>query len=233
MDYAKPELQNKLAAEYVLGTLHGRARKRFERLALNDAELRKCIRYWEHQLIELHDSVEPVIPPRQVWNKILMRIAPREARKPSMWERAGFWQTTSFAMIALIAVTLLNAEKILKQPDVPIAQYVTVLATEASQAAWIVRIYPSAQRVTVQALKSTQPGLHKAFELWMLPDGGASPKSVGLLPASGEKDLELNSPLLEVLLNSKALAVSLEPAGGSPTGLPTGPVLYTGKINSI
>lgn len=233
MDYAKPELQDKLAAEYVLGTLHGKARKRFERLALNNADLRKRIRYWEHQLTELHADVEPAIPSPKVWKKILSRIAPHEMKKPSIWERAGFWQGASFAMMMLIVVTLVNVDRLLEQPEVPIAQYVTVLATESSQAAWIVRMYPDTQKVTVQTLKPTQPGLRKAFELWMLPGGGAAPKSVGLLPVSGEKTLELDSPLFQVLLNTNTLAVSLEPTGGSPTGLPTGPVVYTGKINSI
>lgn len=233
MDYARPELQDKLAAEYVLGTLHGLARKRFERLALGDPAIRKRIRYWEHQLTELHDNIEPVIPAPKVWKKIVARIAPGESKKPSLFAQAGIWQAFSLAMLMFIVVGLSNIEKLIKPVESPIAQYVTVLATESSQAAWIVRLYPGKRKVTVQALKSTEPGLQKAFELWMLPGGGASPKSVGLLPVSGEKTLELDSQLLAVLLDTNTLAVSLEPAGGSPTGLPTGPVVYTGKLNSI
>jgi len=233
MDYAKPELQDKLAAEYVLGTLQGLARKRFERLTLSDANLRRRVRYWEHQLTEMHGKVEPMIPAPRVWNKIYNRIAPNETSKISVWRRTGLWQTACAMMLVFFVLGVANIEKFTRPVALPIAQYVTVLTTESSQAAWIVRMYPKNNKVTVQALSATQPGIRKAFELWMLPGNGATPQSVGLLPVSGEKTLDLNSKLLQVLLDTNTLAVSLEPAGGSPTGLPTGPVVYTGKINSI
>lgn len=233
MDYDKPQLQDKLAAEYVLGTLLGGARKRFEQLLLIKPELRQRVRYWEQNFIELHENIEPAIPSPVVWKKILQRIAPHSTEKTAWWQSLAFWQTTSIAMLMLVVVSIINIDKLVEQPELPIAQYVTILTSETSQAAWIVRLYPDNQKVTVQALSSQNPGLRKAFELWMLPENGASPRSVGLLPVSGEKTLPLDSPLLDVLLKTNTLAVSLEPAGGSPTGLPTGPVVYTGKINSI
>jgi anti-sigma-K factor RskA len=63
----------------------------------------------------------------------------------------------------------------------------------------------------------------------MLPDGGA-PRSLGLIPASGVERVALPAPAGTALQNISNLAVSLEPAGGSTTGAPTGPVLYTGRV---
>jgi anti-sigma-K factor RskA len=69
----------------------------------------------------------------------------------------------------------------------------------------------------------------RALELWMLPDG-RPPQSLGLVPATGIERVPLRSPVGVALQGIPALAVSLEPPGGSPTGAPTGPVLYTGRV---
>ena len=70
----------------------------------------------------------------------------------------------------------------------------------------------------------------KALELWILPAEG-NPVSLGLLPASGEQRRELSAAQRAALAGAKQLAVSLEPAGGSPTGLPTGPVLHVAPLS--
>jgi anti-sigma-K factor RskA len=66
----------------------------------------------------------------------------------------------------------------------------------------------------------------KALELWAIPRGGAAPRSLGVISSSGAT-VVLRGQVLE---GAEALAVSLEPPGGSPTGAPTGPVLYAGKL---
>ena len=66
----------------------------------------------------------------------------------------------------------------------------------------------------------------KALELWAIPRGGAAPRSLGVISSSGATVVRRG----QVLEGAEALAVSLEPPGGSPTGAPTGPVLYAGKL---
>ena len=73
----------------------------------------------------------------------------------------------------------------------------------------------------------------RAFELWALPGAGAAPVSLGLLPAQGEAVLTLSPQVRPLLERGAALAVSVEPPGGSPTGQPTGPVVYQGKLTTI
>jgi anti-sigma-K factor RskA len=66
---------------------------------------------------------------------------------------------------------------------------------------------------------------NRSLELWSLPPQGA-PRSLGLIAADKATVVQRG----KVLDGTAAFAVSLEPAGGSPTGAPTGPVLYVGKL---
>jgi anti-sigma-K factor RskA len=83
--------------------------------------------------------------------------------------------------------------------------------------------------MTVKVVGAAAVPAGKSLELWMLPDGSA-PKSLGVIPGSGVGRVLLPALPDIALARVPALAVSLEPAGGSPTGAPTGPVLYTGKV---
>ena len=71
-----------------------------------------------------------------------------------------------------------------------------------------------------------------AFELWLLPADKSKPISLGLLPQQGNAVVKVTDEVA-LLLASSGLAVSLEPLGGSPTGQPTGAVLYQGKLSQI
>jgi anti-sigma-K factor RskA len=57
---------------------------------------------------------------------------------------------------------------------------------------------------------------------------GAAPRSLGLVT-----DASARLPVPAALRQGAeggSLAVSVEPKGGSPTGAPTGPVIYSGKL---
>jgi anti-sigma-K factor RskA len=66
----------------------------------------------------------------------------------------------------------------------------------------------------------------KDLELWALPPGETRPQSLGVLPPAGGQRIAPLAPNTQLL-------VSLEPKGGSPTGQPTGPVLYGGWLTAI
>jgi anti-sigma-K factor RskA len=117
----KPELQERLAAEYVLGTLRGRARQRFQAWMREDAALRRAVAEWEERLAPLAAAVAPVRPPRRVWQGIEARLhegrthAPRPAvggpaPQPGFWDSLAFWRNwglvASGCAAALIALTV-------------------------------------------------------------------------------------------------------------------------------
>lgn len=232
MNYANNNLRNKLAAEYVIGTLHGKARLRFERLLHKDSQLRQIVAHWEQQLFPLSEAAKPVTPGKRVWQAILQRIQPHAIQTPSFWQRLNIWRTISIGTTAAALFLAIQIVDLIQVEPVAAYQYVTILSNDEAKASWILRVYQNTGKMTVQALNVTRPGFKKAFELWMLPDGQA-PRSLGLIPVSGERTITLTDPLIRILNNSKALAVSVEPENGSPTGAPTGPVLYQGTKLSI
>ncbi|MGQ0530462.1 MAG: anti-sigma factor, partial [Panacagrimonas sp.] len=63
MRYDNPEVMAQLAAEYVIGTLRGRARRRYERLMQTHAEARAQTEFWEQRLGEFGQALQPVAPP--------------------------------------------------------------------------------------------------------------------------------------------------------------------------
>ena len=86
--------------------------------------------------------------------------------------------------------------------------------------------------LSVKPVARVELAADRTLELWMLPDG-ANPRSLGLISATGVARVALPAPADDALRNIPALAVSLEPRGGSPTGLPTGPVLYSGPVQRM
>ena len=79
MDYAKPELADALAAQYVTGTLRGRARRRFETLLVAHATLRAAVRRWQERLIPLTSVLAPQTPPLRVWQGVERTLWPQLA----------------------------------------------------------------------------------------------------------------------------------------------------------
>ena len=216
----KPELRERLAAEYALGTLRGRARERLKRWMRDDAELAREVAKWEARLAPLAQAVAPVAPPARVWNALQSRLDGARKMSFSVWKALG-WMTSG-AAAALIAVAVL-----LPAREPAHAAYVAVLSDPKTSRAVLVATAGQADKVL--RLNTLDPSIQvsgRSLELWALPRDG-KPKSLGVIGAE-RAALGLDAPADKALGNVPALAISLEPPGGSPTGQPTGPVLYSG-----
>lgn len=226
----KPELRERLAAEYALGTLRGRARERLKRWMRDDPELAREVAKWEARLAPLAHAVAPVAPPARVWDALQTRLEvhPSGARDAgrrmsfSVWRALG-WMAGG-AAAALVAVTLLLPSL----RDTTPAAYVAVLSDAKTNRAVLVATAGQADKVLrVNTLDPSIQVSGRSLELWALPRDG-KPKSLGVIGAANRAELRLDAPADKSLGNVPALAISLEPQGGSPTGQPTGPVLYSG-----
>jgi anti-sigma-K factor RskA len=237
-----PALQDRLAAEYALGTLRGAARLRFMRWMREDAALRSRVAEWDARLVPLATAIAPAAPPARVWEAISARVG-RAAPQPrgGLWEAVAFWRGLGLAASGMAAALL--AANILVQPQqlpapapvlvqVPAgelgAAYLAVLSDAKTQKP--VLLVSAGRKSNELFVKTLDPAIHvdeKSLELWALPAGGA-PKSLGVLGPDDKMKLRLQAVADESLANVPALAVSLEPRGGSPTGAPTGPVLFSG-----
>jgi anti-sigma-K factor RskA len=92
-------------------------------------------------------------------------------------------------------------------------------------ASFVASISADGRAMVTKPITNVSLQADRALELWAVPPQGA-PRSLGLISAQGATVVKRG----KVLDNTAALAVSLEPSGGSPTGAPTGPVLYVGKL---
>ncbi|HWA41832.1 MAG TPA: anti-sigma factor [Hypericibacter adhaerens] len=244
MTEPNPELLDQLAAEYALGTLRGPARRRFERLIEGDPALARRVEDWAQRLDPLAEGAPAIEPPARSWAEIERRIgaAPPRARRgllallfgrptgpvPSLataglWYCLGFWRRAGLAGAAI--ALLLFVYLFVAPPPTP--THMALLADAASKPVAMVSLDLKHDRLTLDASRLPVAEAGKSLELWILPPQG-NPRSLGVLPA-GPLSLPLDRAAAADLAHG-GLAVSLEPAGGSPTGLPTGPVLYSGAV---
>ncbi|WP_373989704.1 anti-sigma factor domain-containing protein [Duganella sp. BuS-21] len=216
-------LRDKLAAEYVLGTLKGGARRRFEGYMHNDAALRMLTVEWQDRLVPMAEFATAQPPRKQVWDSIERRLNLRPARAGWL-ESLNFWRSLgvlSSAVAALLVVVIG-----LRLLDTPQLDYIATLTDEKSQTALVLTGDAGRQALTVRLVGNAPVASDKTLQLWAVPKQG-NPRSLGLLADKGEVKLALTSSAVgdDVAL----LAVSLEPKGGSPDPKgPTGPILYKG-----
>lgn len=236
MDYSRPDLADRLAADYVAGTLRGPARRRLEALLPAHPTLRAAVHAWQDRLAPLTATIEPITPPAAVWQRIEARTggAPQSARDtgPRWWQRLALWQGLS----GLALAGVLGMAVLLSQPG-PASAPIIVVLNAASPAAgtapgvvpasFVASISGDGRAVVTRPLSQVALQADRALELWAVPASGA-PTSLGLIAADAPTVVRRG----QAITGAAALAVSLEPPGGSPTGAPTGPVLYVGKLGA-
>jgi anti-sigma-K factor RskA len=224
MNYENPELLDRLAAEHVLGTLRGAARRRFERLCASSAAARGALHRWEDEWSELSRTLSPLEPSARVWVNIRARLFGGRAGAP----RAARWRSWGLAAAAaVVAVALIVA--VLMREQAPSLQTLAVLGPDSAHPLWRLERRAPLAALTISVVGQVPGVPGKAYELWALPRG-AAPVSLGLLPAAGRYERQLSAAQRAALAAADKVAVSVEPAGGSPTGSPTGPIIIVTHV---
>jgi anti-sigma-K factor RskA len=237
MNLSRPDRSARLdalAAQYALGTLPARARRRLAAIARRDATVAAAMQEWEWRLASLAEAVPGIAPAPRVWARIALRLgletAAGQTPPRSWWASVSLWRGLALAGFALafaLGVTLLAPA-----PERPDERIVVLLAGQDAKPVVLVSADRGGRFLTVKAVGPTNVPADRSLELWALPEG-RNPRPLGLVPATGVARLPLSAPADAALQDTPALAVSLEPAGGSPTGAPTGPVLYTGGVQRL
>jgi anti-sigma-K factor RskA len=257
MDYGRYELADRLAAEYVLGTLRGPARRRLETLLPAHPMLAAAVRRWEERLLPLAEHIPQHMPRPEVWKRVQQRLAAEEARlagagpapapEPALqpvaepvhqvgraqpaantawWQRLGLWQgATAAGFIATVVATLVLGTPQPQQPPLVIVLQANPDAAGTMNASFVASLASDGRSLVLRPVNVPAIEATRAFELWAVPAQGA-PRSLGLVSASQGATLQRAN----LLQDTAAFAVSLEPAGGSPTGAPTGPIVSLGKL---
>jgi anti-sigma-K factor RskA len=228
MNYEQAELLDRLAAEYALGTLRGAARRRFDRLCVDSAAARSAVHRWEDHWSALSRTVPPVEPSPQVWAAVSRRLFGDDAAAGPA-PRGRRWRTWQLAAAAGLVAVALIVGVIVREAAPPPLQTLAVLGPDTAHPVWRLERRRPLTALTIQVIGAVPPAAGKSYELWALPRGGA-PVSLGLLPASGRAERTLSEPQRLALLAADKVAVSVEPAGGSPTGSPTGPIVIVTNL---
>lgn len=216
----EPENLDLLAAEYVLGALVGRARRSFERRQSRDPFVQRRVRAWEDRFVLLALRLAPVTPSPSVWPAIERRTA---GSPP-----ASGWRALAAAVAAVAVLGIGWAIWQESRPGEP--QATAIIADGSGGALWNVAYAEDGETLEVRAVGHIEYPNVRSRELWALP-ADAAPVSLGLMPATGEARLILDDRQRAALALAANIAVSDEPAGGSPTGAPTGAVLYVAPLS--
>lgn len=220
-----PEVREKLAAEYVLGTLRGGARRRFERWLATDAALRNAVASWQARIVPMAEW-SAVPPPARTWNAIERRLG--FARAVPAWQ---FWRIDGARLwgslavggsVAAVALAVVLAGRV----QAPQLQQVATLLDDKAQTALVVAADARRARIDVRVADTVKVPDDRTLQLWAITTAGKT-RSLGILPDNRHASLRLDERAVgpDVVL----LAISLEPKGGSPDpNAPTGPVLYKG-----
>lgn len=228
------------AGEYVLGTLDSAARASFEQALREDRGLQAEVYGWQDRLLGLALKIAPVEPSARVWPAIEQRLAGSglgvagvgAARKPdaandSVWRRLRRWQLGGGLAIA---ASVVMATLLFLRTPVPSAEprYLAVLQSPADQSAgWVVEARAGGSlRLVPIAGAAAVPG-DKVLQFWTKAEGAAGPTSLGLVKAG--QLVEMPASRLPTLEARQLFELTLEPAGGSPVGRPTGPIVFVGR----
>ncbi len=213
-----------VAGEYVLGVLDLGDMREAEAIIARNPAFAAEVALWERRLSPLTDLVRPVPPPPAVWSRLALATGIR-ADRPARSGR-GFWQAMTGVSLALAAGLGLFA--FLPRPPPPGAEparFAGALTPTGQSARFVVETGADGS-LRLTSLDGAPPAPGRSYELWALPQGAAVPVSLGVWQP-GRRVMPPQSARPSA---QEQLLVSDEPAGGSPTGAPTGTVLFGGKL---
>lgn len=228
------------AAEYALGVTTAEQRREAERRIASDPAFAGLVNAWDERFAPLIDAIPEKTPPRVVWMRIAAQLGLAPA-KPTAWGNINLWRgaTAAFGVAAAAAVVVLLAYPKTVVTPVPTPPAPTqdasltsvgLLKGEEGPASFVVTLDRANRRLTIAPISGASP-TDRTFEMWVLPQG-QNPISLGVM--DGKQVVTIDTDKLIGPDGTRAtLAVSVEPLGGSPTGLPTGPVVASGQLEPI
>ncbi|MHC8492753.1 anti-sigma factor [Thalassospira sp. SM2505] len=230
------EDKDMLAAEYVLGTLDARQRDAVNARRGNEPDLEVAIIAWENRLSPLNTHYEAVAPSSNLFANIRSRIdaegieiartVPGIADFAALKRKLAIWRVGALGSAAIAAGLLITV--FTSDPVLPVAdgKFVAVFHRDDTQPAFVMSVDLDTREVTIRPVEATVPE-GKTYQLWIVTDEtGPQPQSLGLLENVANPTTKQLGQFAPAMLRKATFGISLEPVGGSPTGLPTGPAIH-------
>lgn len=233
-----PDADTALAMDVALGALGRDELAAARRRMASDPVFRSAVEDWEARLAPLADDVAAVAPPAGAWRRIAAEIAPASvaARRTSafgqLWNSLGFWRGMALGVSAAAAVLLVQLGNPVPAA-LPAPGHILVATLAGDDGKALIAAAYDPDRAAVVLAPAANPDLAgKSPELWVI-EGSAKPRSLGVVGMGAPSTHGVDRARFAGLKPGSVLAISIEPAGGSPTGQPTGPVVAKGVLAAV
>ncbi|MEJ5081283.1 anti-sigma factor [Ochrobactrum sp. MYb379] len=224
-------LDEVIAGEYVLGVLSAEARQRVEQRMKSDRHFSLLVERWQSDLSSFDEDYQQATPGAAVFSQIEGRLfgAPPSPAASGIWNAAGFWRWVSLGTSAVAVAALVYASGVF-QPSTPRAPVVAQLSAPDNPVNLLASFDASSGRLRIVPVAAG--AREKSLQLWFVP-GSGNPQSLGVFEPNADGELLIPADLRQTIGAGATLAVSLEPFGGSLTGLPTGPIVASGTARQL
>ncbi len=223
-----------LAAELAFGLIDDADRHLAEQRLVEDPAFAQAHQRWQAHAAALF--ADPGEAPRpSTWTAIVSRLPANDITSPRSRASLRWWQTGTVAATA--AALILGAVAL----RAPTRIFVRVPVAEAPAAPMVAVLTGAKGLVTISfdpasgRMTSVASGLdigHHSPELWAIPRDG-KPRMMGIMNSSAPGWAKVPADARAILSAGVTIAVSVEPLGGSPSGLPTGPVILSGEMVAV
>jgi len=237
--YQNPELFEQLAIEYASGSLHGRARKRFEVLMDTHFYLRAVVDAYELKFANLVELLPDVQPSKKVWKNIDKHIqasvkasAPK-AEKISWWKTNFFKQGFGMAMMTLVISAVLLFNPMTDHNNTATATaYNAILESDTIGVVAVTRILKSDMKLSVDIIKPLDIADDMELALWCHPKDGGMPMKMGTISKTGKTEIKISKKEWQEMKNVGRLEISIEPKGKAEIREPKGKIILKGALNT-
>jgi len=225
------------AAEFVLGLMEPETHAAAESRLASDPAFAREVAAWQKHFAAFDDTAEPLVPAEELWRRIeagmgATATAPKTASAGLLrrfWNSLGALRIAALsgamaalALAVVTTVTVRHAQEVAARKPV----YVAILVDDATrQAGAIVNAFADGRVEMIPLVDMAVPS-GRSLQVWTLWNREIGPRSVGLLDRARATSLDLER--LPTTAADQLFEITLEPSGGSPTGRPTGPILYKG-----
>lgn len=231
-----PDNLSHLADEYVLGLLSEAEMAEVENEIERNSALANAVAEARERFLPLDTNIDPAAVSPVLWNAIATRlpeqamtaepsiasVSPRVPMAGNDNARTG-WRATAISAIAaslMLAVGLVWSMARVAEPLV-----VAVLLNEAGEVQAVVEDFGN-DTASIRLLTDFNVPADRTMQVWTLPSREMGPMSLGLLEDA--HSARLSGSTLPKPQDAQLYEITLEQAGGSPTGRPTGPILAKG-----
>ena len=239
MNYNRAELLDRLAAEYVLGSMSARVRSRFNAIQHALPAARQAVYAWEERLMPLAQSIPPAQPSAATWKAIERKIGGASQPAGAGWRNWLGWRSWlgPLASVAVGVIATLGVARLYPTAIVPVdnliqergilpASYVGLLTDAANNPVVLASSTRHGKIMSIKMLRKVDVPAGKVLQLWALPPD-ADPFPLGVVPAEGKSTFQMADTSQTLLSKVSKLAVSIEDAPARAGATPA-PFVLTG-----